>query len=264
MPWSPCNRRPRPCQGCCSALRKAERLALVCTFLTSTCYLVETSLLAAEGTLAAVHARYLSSSAASLYVSSTASRPVLARCDPVPASACAPLARRPPCADHNRSLVTASARACPAPLVSTLSPLLPLLQEPRCASCLTALASSARFSALRVLAAAAVTLFAFAGRLMRSAQGGYCNCRFLESGLQGRHSGGQGAPWASQSSHTTCAYHSVVLPSLYHRVGTLIRLRDAISTVRSLLLEPSLSLDVEARARSRSVFTMNDGQCVDV
>ena len=40
-------------------------------------------------------------------------------------------------------------------------------------------------------------------------------------------------------------YHSMVLSSLCHRAGTLIRLRDAISTVRSLLLEPSL--DVEAR-----------------
>ena len=42
-------------------------------------------------------------------------------------------------------------------------------------------------------------------------------------------------------------YHSVVLPSLCHRAGTLIRLRDAISTVRSLLLEFWSRLDVEAR-----------------
>ena len=34
-------------------------------------------------------------------------------------------------------------------------------------------------------------------------------------------------------------YHSVVLTSLCHRAGTLIRLRDAISIVRSLLLVPS-------------------------
>ena len=32
-------------------------------------------------------------------------------------------------------------------------------------------------------------------------------------------------------------YHSVVLPLLCHRAGTLIRIRDAMSTVWSLLLD---------------------------